>query len=197
MKKFFCIGILIFFIHLAYGQDSSVSCCVYLNRINGINVFATKKLDSITSKKIKEKKVKENVVDDFPYVYFLNLDGTEYLKAYASPGNWYNQFFEIGKVSNSLKQNRSLGIFPYRTFYGNDSLQIGMSIQKVLAIIPLYQFRVFSHEGIIYYTKETGLYLGENPSSPKTVEFLKFKNDKLISFGFGYGFPFFNPVFPP
>jgi hypothetical protein len=198
IKISICVSILFLLTFDSRGQcDSNVVCCPYLNTICGIDVFSNDSLNKIIDKRIKGRKIVVNTSDDFPYVYFLNSTKTEYLKIYASPGNWYNRYFEVGKPSSELRSNCYLGILSYKTFFSNDSVKLGMTNMEAFKKLPLARFRVFVHNSILYYVSEQGLYGGIDPTSPAVIVYLKFKNEKLIGFGFGSGFPFFNPVFPP
>lgn len=198
MKK---IGILFSFtiaVVVVCGQGPSASpCCQYMDEISGVKVFESDSLDKIIARKIKERKIAENTPEDFPYVYFLNSTGTEYLKIYSSPGNGYGQFFETGKMSAMLPPSRNLGKLAFKNFYSNDNIRIGLSEAEIRKHIPLENFRNFVHKGIMYFVYEEGQYQGNNAASPASISFLKFQKGKLISYGFGYGFPLFNPVFPP
>jgi hypothetical protein len=176
---------------------SSSSDGLLLSQISGVRVLESDSLDNLIYSRMKERNIKDDTGEDFPFVQFLNSDGTEYLKIYASPGNWYKEFFEVGKISPNSKLSRNLGHLNFKRFYSNDSLRLGMSNRDVIKILPLNDFRTFVHDGVLYYFKETGLCQDNDAFSTYKVVYLKFKNAKLIAYGFGYGRPYFNPLFPP
>ena len=198
MKKYFILFILFLICQRCLCQSFGK----YINELWGIkhnntkNIFLIDKLPNIIDSLLNNNKIKLSG-NDFKYVNFCNENASEYVKVYRSPGNGFGVFYEVGIELGYKKHTIKKMCLPYVSFSTNSNITIGNSRQSIFSKLSMDDFRFFSHKNIQYFIFEDGLYNGNDRRSPATVEFLKFKNGVLISFGFGFGYPGFNPVFPP
>jgi hypothetical protein len=140
-----------------------------------------------------------NEKDYFPYVYFVNKNGNQYIKMTIFAGGSLNSFdiFEIGYVTPFLK-NEILNKSHFENFSSESGIHLGMN-ELELKRIKGNNFTKTQSNGmnvLNYQISEGENFDGENFTS-KFLErngigytaFYFFKNDKLVKFSYGFEYP--------
>ena len=133
--------------------------------------------------------------DYFPYVYFVNKSGKQYIKMTIFAGGWSNSFdiFEIGNVS--FIKNEVLNKSDFEDFYTESGIHLGMSQAEVKKIKGNHFVETIQKEMniITYRISENSDFDGDNFTS----KFLErngtayraeyyFKNNILVKFSYGF-----------
>ncbi len=177
------------------GNNSTYTDLIYTDEINGKNIFASDDFNQIVQKKIEQTK---STIDDptgHPKVYFVNLKGDRYLKIFGGPDLGYGWFYSIGYTSNGKCADcgKYMGKEPTLDFAVNNGIKLGDDLKQVWQKAHLSYFRKFTFMGIVYFYFEKGV-RHEIPFTPNYVYYYKFKNDKLMEIGFGFGMIGVNPM---
>ena len=139
--------------------------------------------------------------DDFPNVCFVNSDGKEFLRLFLYPGSSSNtiSFIEIGfsdHLNKTVPKNKST----YQHFFNESGILLGMSEENVKNIkgyvyfdASFDKFKVLTY--IIKeppYSVENGIFISkflEIYNMPNYNASYWFKNNKLVKFSYGFGYP--------
>ena len=186
-----------------YAQTDSVKVAnistyqdlVMIDKINSLNVFATDTFNVIVQHKLKHGRYTVDDNKDHPKVYFTNKIGNKYLEIWSGPDLGYGWFYTIGYIKNGKCTKCGTYLGPENTsdFITNLGVKLGDDIKEVWPKVHLEYFRNFSFMGIKYFYFEKGI-RHEVPFTPNQIFFYKFKDEKLIEIGFGYGMIGVNPM---
>lgn len=163
--------------------DSTINLKLILNHSESI----ISNLDKSFLNKINTSKA---ITKKFPSVFYKNVDETQYLKIVNSAGADGSgcSYFEIGYIRSKRKENY-VGKSKSKCFVTESGVKLGMSLLE-FSILKGKQYRLFSCENgvdVFYYRYGHQLYMTKiTIDDPIYIAIYKFKNDKLISFGFGY-----------
>jgi hypothetical protein len=168
---------------------------VTISEINGVDVFATHSFNDKIQRILKKNNLAVDDANDHPEVYFTNNTGGKYLKVTGGPDLGYGWFYTLGYTVNGKCKDCGvyLGIQDVSDFVVNHEIKLGDRIKQLWQKAHIEYFRSFSYQGIKYYYFEKGMN-AEAPFTPNYIYYYKFKEDKLIEIGLGYGMIGENPM---
>lgn len=167
---------------------------LYVDEINGMNVFDTDMLYSYIGDRIEKQRTR--IGDErYPEIYVTSKTGAEFIKIWGAPDIGFRQFYTIGYTEGKKCSycGINIGTLPFSKFQINKEIKLGDDIRSVWPKVHLNFFRRFKFNDVECFYFEKGI-KQELPFVPNQLFYYKFKNDKLIEIGFGYGFEGVNPM---
>ena len=164
--------------------------------INGYKVHSIS-FDSFFLDKVHNNKSKISMDKTYPKVYFTNKSKKEYIEIYSGPDIGFGQFYCIGYTRDSSCGycGDYLGDMNFSNFSIYGGVHLGDDVDKIEDKLKLSFFRTFTYGGLTFYYYE-GSYLPYYiPPEPDGIVYYKFRDNKLVEIGFGYGFTGINPMF--
>jgi len=163
--------------------DTTINLKLVLNQPKSI----IKHLDGDFKKKMQAKTSQKKI---FPSLFYKNNNASQYLKIvnFAGGNESTCSYFEVGYVHNKLKENYN-GKSSNLIFATESGIKLGMSYFDFL-MIKGEKYRLFSLEGGVntyfYHYGHAIFQTRVTADDPIYIAVYKFKQNKLISFGFGY-----------
>lgn len=168
---------------------------IFTNEINGYPIFNSDSINIEVQKRLRNTNQLMDNTTPHQKVYITNNNKSQYLKIWGGPDLGYGWFYSIGYTKNAACSNcgTALGKADVAGFVINNGVKLGDSISLVWQNAHLNYFRTFTLAGVKYFYFEKGV-RHEVPYTPNFIYYYKFKNDKLIEIGFGYGMIGVNPM---
>ncbi|WP_118976824.1 hypothetical protein [Taibaiella koreensis] len=133
---------------------------VYVDEVNGMNVFANDTLYHYIGAGIDRHKETIDLDDRrYPTIYMTNKDGSEFLEIWGAPDILFRQFYTIGYTQNKKCAYCGTNIGPsdFRNFYVNKEIRLGDDLKSVWAKVHLNFYRRFKFSGVDYFYFEQGV----------------------------------------
>lgn len=150
------------------------------------------KIFLLNSKSIKKEigdiMPKLNTKANLPDIFFLNKSGNQYLRLIFHSGDFKNSFsmFEVGYTSSSMRIKNRL---QYTDFYTERMIKLGISKSKFISIMGGCVKKIKGENEYFFKLNNPNDPFLEMYGLPVYEAYYIFKNNILVKFYFGFGYP--------